>query len=335
MNIEDLLGTLGGDQLQRVLQIVSQVDDNWDGLMQAVDFITDHGEDLIDLLGRLPDILDRAGEALGTAAEAAVDASSFLTAGDGLDADDIAGSAGKAMAVCQEHLSSVAKLLERVGDELGGIKVPAFDIERSEVMGLSVVSGIDVKTNRVAAGAARDVQASASQLAEVADALAAAGDGLGRLQSNLGAAGSRINALASDVEASGLALTELSGSSTTSRRQPKRKAKKPAARKPSAKKRTATKKKAPAKKTTARKTTARKTATKKVKSTNRTAAKKTTKKTTAKRTTAKRTTAKRAATKPTTTPRTATKKKTTTKKTTSRKGKNVKLGKGVLRSRGS
>ncbi len=334
MDIEDLLGSLGGDQVQRVLQVVRQVDDNWDGLMQAVDFIAEHGEGLIDLLGRLPDILDRAGEALGTAAEAAIEASSFLTAGDGLDADDIAGSAGMAMAVCQEHLSAVAGLLDRVGNELAGINVPAFDIERSEVMGLSVVSGIDVTSNRVAAGAARDVKAGARQLSEVAEALAAAGDGLGRLQSNLGAAGTRINSLAADVEASGLALTELSGGGAKKRTSRTRKAK---AQKPSSSK---TKKRSAPQRTTAkakRTKTAKKASTKK-KSTNKkkVAAKSSSKKrsTPKKQTPSKSTrTGKKAKSTRTTKNTRAAKNTRSKRRPATKKGQKVKLGQGVLRPR--
>ena len=343
MNIEDLLGSVGGDQMQRVLQIVRQVDDNWDGLMQAVDFITDHGDDLIDLLGRLPDILERAGEALGTAAEAAVEASSFLTAGDGLDADDIAGSAARAMAVCQEHLSSVAGLLDRVGEELGGIKVPTIDVERNELMGLSVVSGIDIGSNQVAGGAARDVKASARQLKDVADALATAGDGLGRLQSNLSAAGDRINALAGDVEASGNALAELSGGpsrrstkkrNSTKRNSTKRKA--TSKKKPAAKRKPATRK-APAKK---RSTTKRSTAKRKPTAKRKTTAKRSTatRKPAARKAPARKAapTKKRApAKKRATTPKraTTTKRAPATKRTTARRGQPPKLGQGVLKPR--
>ncbi len=275
MGLEDLLGGFGDDTFDRIKDVVQLVDGNRDELLGAVGFISNHGEDLlevvefvrehgdslIDLVGRLPELMAQAGEALSSASEAAVSASGFLTAGDGTDIHDVASSAGAAIDVCRRHLGSVAGLLAKVGEELGDIRIPTIDVERSELMGLSVVSGLDVGSKPIAAGTASDVTSGAQQLTDVVAALGDAGEGLDRLHTNLSAAGERIAALAGDIDRSGAALTALSGASPAKKRPAKKRPaakKKPAKKRPAAKKKPVAKKRPAAKKKPARKKPARK-----------------------------------------------------------------------------
>jgi len=219
----------------------------------------------------LPDILERAGDALGTAAGAASEASGFLHAGDGLDVTDVASAVASAIDTVQQHLSSVAPLLERIGNEIAEIKIPTFDIERSEVMGLSVVSGIDIGSKELASGTADKLGESAANLTAISAALGDAGVGLTRLQGNLFAAGERIQSLAGDVEVSGLALAELSAGDVA---KPKPKSKKAAPKKAGARKKAVTKKKPVSKKATAKPVAKKKPAAKKRATTKPSAAKK-------------------------------------------------------------
>ncbi len=346
MGIDDLLSGFGDDTFDRIKDVVELVDGNRDELLGAVGFISNHGDDLlevvefvrehgdslIDLVRRLPELMERAGQALSSASEAAVSASGFLTAGDGTDIHDVASSAAGAIDACREHLGSVAGLLERIGEELADIKVPTIDFDRSEVMGLSVVTGLDVGSKAVAAGTAGDVARGAAQLADVVEALGDAGEGLQRLHSNLSSAGDKIASLAGDMDRSGVALMAFADGGSAGRVPRKKPTKKTAkkstrtAARTKPKKKTATKRKPAAKKpATKKKPAGKKPATKTRASAKRPA---TTKKSTTKRTSTKRpATTKKPATKRATTKKPATKRPATKRTTAKRTGP----GGGVLK----
>lgn len=314
MDLDDVLGSLGGGgQVGQIKEVVDLVLNNKDSLLDAVAFVRDHGDDLIDLMQRLPDILERAGSALATAGDAAMQASQFLVAGDGVDADDVASAAATAIEVCTEHLGTVASLLGRVAGQLDDIRVPTLGVDRTEMMGINVVSGLDVGSKAVARGPADSIKNTSDQMQAVVGALADAGAGLAQLQANLGAAGEKIQSVAGEIERSGSALVELSPGEK----------KQPVARKGTAKKRPTTKK-SPARKTTAKK----KAPVKKAASSKRSTSKKaparraTTKKATVKKATVKKAPVKKASVKKSGARRTATKPSPT-------KG----LGSGVLKRR--
>ncbi len=303
MGIDDLLSGFGDDTVDRIKDVVELVDGNRDELLGAVGFISNHGDDLlevvefvrehgdslIDLVRRLPELMERAGQALSSASEAAVSASGFLTAGDGTDIHDVASSAAGAIDACREHLGSVAGLLERIGEELADIKVPTIDFDRSEVMGLSVVTGLDVGSKAVAAGTAGDVARGAAQLADVVEALGDAGEGLQRLHSNLSSAGDKIASLAGDMDRSGVALMAFADGGSAGRvprKKPTKKSTKKTAKKST---RTAARAKPKKKPATKRTSTKRPTTTKKPATKRATTKKPATKRPATKRTTAKRT----------------------------------------------
>ncbi len=228
MDITDLISALGGDKsLDQVMETVDLVLKNKTSLLKAIDFIQEHGDELLDLMARLPDILGRAGAAL---------------------AEDLTRNAARAIEECHDHLASVGRLVARIAQEVGDLAIPSFAVEQREIMGLSVVSGIDIKSRPLAAGPAADLASSAQTLAEVAAALSKVSSGLGTLGGGLAATGARLGQVGGDMHRSGVTLAELGGATVarrptpTTRPAPRRPTatkpptNKPAAKKPAAKK---------------------------------------------------------------------------------------------------
>ena len=244
-------------------------------------FIKDHGDDLVDMLERVPEILGKAGIGLSAAGSSAVKASGFLTGDDGgVDVRELAETAASALNRCHDQLKGATDLLARLGDQIDDIKIPTLSTSHTEIMGFSVVTGIDLGESSIAGDAAGSLRSGADRLVDVAEDLQTVAEKLLGLGGAIGDAGADLRVVGGDLETSGTALVAMTGP-----------AKKTTARKRTSKKRAA--RKTPAKKTTARKTSARKSKARKTPAkkaaTRKTAAKKTPpRKSPAKKSTAKK-----------------------------------------------
>lgn len=307
MVFESVTDRLGGKQAKRVLdlvddlwdsrkKIVEMVDFVWDNrsaISGVVDFMQENQERIADLVGRLPELVGTAGVGLEAAGSGAQRASLLLTGDDENSPRELSATAASALERCQEQLTDIAGLLGELGDSLDRVRIPTISADRTEVMGFSLISGVDIgerplldmASKRVSDGADGLVEV-ATNLADVAGRfrrlgvhLADVGVDLGDAGEQLAGSGGTLRSFLGDMPA---AAKPRSSKRTATKKNPTRKKKAPATKR--ATKKTATKQR-PTKKSTAKQPATNKTAAKKRAPAKKAAAKKTAakKKSTAKR----------------------------------------------------
>ena len=120
--IQGFAGLDLGDVTEAVGAVIGSSDD----VAAAVRFVTEYGDDVIDLIKRLPDLLASTASALTEAADDVAGAANFLTGapgkGDGVRA--VADLAGDALDVCREELGSAQKLLSTVARQFDKLPIP-------------------------------------------------------------------------------------------------------------------------------------------------------------------------------------------------------------------
>ncbi len=78
------------DQRDQLTEVVRLVSTNKDQLTRLIVFMRDHGDDLVEMVGRLPELLGHAGSGIEAAGAAAQTASRFLSgADDSMGADSV------------------------------------------------------------------------------------------------------------------------------------------------------------------------------------------------------------------------------------------------------
>lgn len=260
------------DQRDELLAVVRFVKDHGDDVLGVVDFVRDHGEDLIDFVKRLPDFLGDVGDGMQAAGSTATRAANFL-GGDGDDANeggvmDLANFAAEAFEAVQGELEVAVKLLGRLGEELTDLAIPSIEAEYTEVVGLRVISGLDIGRSHPAAGAAKEIVDGGERLGAIAGQVSEAASKVRELGVRIGDMGSELGGAGEELSSSGLKLASFESAKPTGAKAipRKRSAKKTATRKrPSARKKAATKKKAATRKRPAADKKVTKKVTKKVK----------------------------------------------------------------------
>ncbi len=105
--------------LDDVKSAVGAVVGSTDDVAGAVRFVAEHGDDIVDFIQRLPELLSSTASALTEAADDVAGAAAFLTGspgkGDGVKA--VADVAGEALDTCRTELASAQKLLASVSKQ--------------------------------------------------------------------------------------------------------------------------------------------------------------------------------------------------------------------------
>jgi len=108
----------------KVQDVVSAVWDHKDDVGAAVTFVRDHGDELMALAGRLPELFAAASTALSQAAGDTRTAAQFLT-GRGGDASGgvkaLSALAGDALDTCRHELTSAKDMLDGLASDLAGL----------------------------------------------------------------------------------------------------------------------------------------------------------------------------------------------------------------------
>ena len=213
MGLDSVVDRLGGQQMKRVIdlvddlwdsrkKIVEMVDFVWDHRAQisgVIDFVQDNQERITDVVGRLPELVGQAGTGLQAAGSGAARASALLS-GDGEQSPrQLSQTAAEALERCQEQLRDIAGLLADLGDSLDRVRIPTITADRTELMGFSLISGIDigerplldVASKRVSEGSVGLVQV-AENLGEVAGRFRRLGAHLVDVGIDLGDAGGQL-----------------------------------------------------------------------------------------------------------------------------------------------
>lgn len=123
---ENQIQGFAGLDLDDVKSAVGAVVGSSDDVAGAVRFVAEHGDEIIDFLQRLPELLASTSSALGEAADDVAAAAAFLTGspgkGDGVKA--VAEVAGDALDTCRSELASAQKLLAAVSKQFDKLPIP-------------------------------------------------------------------------------------------------------------------------------------------------------------------------------------------------------------------
>lgn len=180
-------------------------------LMDAVNFVWNHREQISDLIERLPTLLNETGNNIEAAGASAVKASAFLTGKGTKDGGvkHMAAVAAEALDDGQRELGEVAEMLGRIGEELDRINIPNISPKFTNVAGFNVMSGLDIGhnalfddvTDRMKGGSDRltamskNLQTVSVQLREMGDLLQGMGGDLDRVGGQLQNSGKTLKSL--------------------------------------------------------------------------------------------------------------------------------------------
>lgn len=199
----------------RVKDVVSAVWDHKDDVASAVEFVRDHGDDLVRLAGKLPELLASVSEFLTGAADDARSAAGFLTGDGGSHGSDggsdggvkaLAALAGQALEACRTELAAARHLLETLGDDLAAVPVPSVRPTYSEVLGHKLVTGLDLGEGRLLEPASKRLREGAERFDGVGTELGKVADLLRRIGGAVDEAGRGLAATAAKLEDGGKAI---------------------------------------------------------------------------------------------------------------------------------
>ena len=128
-------------------KLLNRFDDfDMEKLMAVVNLVWNNREKLMDLIERLPEMLENTGTNIESAGDSAVKASLFLM-GDPTNQSASAGmmsvKAAGALDRCFKEIQAAAKVMESLGEELDAIRIPSVKPKYIELMGNRVIGGID------------------------------------------------------------------------------------------------------------------------------------------------------------------------------------------------
>ncbi len=173
-----LFGVTADDLKDLAGSVVGDAGDS--DVLKAVAFVRDHGDDVIDLVGRLPELLASTSSALTDAADDVSSAAAFLTGGrdSGPGVQRIAELAGDALETCRSELADAEGLLKDVAGMFDRVPMVGDDIR--DLME-SVAKRFDTVGDRLAEVAV--------QLRGLGGAVDSAGHGLSRTAAKLDSGG--------------------------------------------------------------------------------------------------------------------------------------------------
>lgn len=184
---EEIQG-FGGFDIAKMRDAVGSMAGAGDDVAKAVTFVRDHGDDVVHLLGRLPELLAEAASALTGASDDVSGAAAFLTGGDnaGPGVKLVAGLASDALDACRDELGTAKDLLAMVAGAFARLPIPDGGIGEH----LADTAGrFDTVGSRLAEVA--------EQVRNLGGALDQAGHGLASTADKLRAGGSALNRFSS------------------------------------------------------------------------------------------------------------------------------------------
>jgi hypothetical protein len=188
MSGQEIQGFGGFDlNLGKMKDAVSAAAGHTDDIGATVAFVRDHGDDLVNLVRKLPDLLASAADALSGASDDVGHAANFLTGApnSGPGVKTVAGLASDALDICRTELGDAKKLFDAVAHAFARLPIPD--------------GGIGERVG----DAAQRFETVGAKLAEVAEQLRHLGDAVDN-------AGHGLAATATKLKAGGSALTRLS-----------------------------------------------------------------------------------------------------------------------------
>jgi hypothetical protein len=128
-------------------KLLNRFDDfDMEKLVEVVNLVWNNREKIMDLIERLPEMLETTGDNIESAGESAVNASLFLMGDEKKDSPS-AGSmsvmAAGALERCYKEIQAASKVMESLGEELDAVRIPSVKPKYIELMGNRVIGGID------------------------------------------------------------------------------------------------------------------------------------------------------------------------------------------------
>lgn len=156
---------------QKILGATELLWDNWDDMMEVVEYVMDHRAQIGEFLSKVPEFLGKTGDLIQAAGVSATQASAFLTGDDkrkdSVSARDLADLAANALDNCQDELKSVAELMARIGKQFDNVKIPTLKPEYSKVMGFEVITGLELGESSFVDDAADQLRHGAERIEQI------------------------------------------------------------------------------------------------------------------------------------------------------------------------
>lgn len=181
-------------------------------VMEVVNLVWDNRERIMDLIERLPELLRETGDSIESAGASALNASAFLTGDhddDALSAKAMSELAASALERCYTQLQGVSNVMERVGEELDELRVPTLEPTYTEVLGMNVVSGVEMSELQLLDNVAHRLKGGSDSLEEIGKDLKNVADQLRHLGGALNEAGSDLNNVGVKLQQSGKTLRSM------------------------------------------------------------------------------------------------------------------------------
>jgi hypothetical protein len=211
----------------KIMGTVDNVWENWDDIMDTVDVVMRnreaflgviswarrHSARLVDLADSLPDLLHKTGDGIEAAGNSARQAGRFLAGSkedDATSASELMDMAATALERCRVELEKAAGLLSVLGDEIDDIRIPQLSPRFVEVMGMRVVSGVDVGESSLMDTAAKRLKGGADRLNQVGIDLESVAGKMRNLGGQLTEAGADLGRVGDQLTGSGDLLRSLS-----------------------------------------------------------------------------------------------------------------------------
>ena len=155
--------------------MLGKILDNFDDfdvekVMKVVNMVWENRERFMELIEKLPDMLNDTGNSIEAAGDSALAASSLLLGDKKTDtpsAGKISEMAADALERCQEEIANAAKIMEKFGVEIDDIRIPSFEPEYKEVMGFNVITGVDIGENKMIDNAADRLKNGSDRMEEI------------------------------------------------------------------------------------------------------------------------------------------------------------------------
>lgn len=201
---------IAGIDADRVKDVVSAVWDHKDEVAGAVRFVREHGDELVALAAKLPELLAKAAEGLAGAGADARAAAEFLTGEGGKGGvKALAELAGDALDACRTELAAARGLLDDLGRELDGVPIPSVRPTYSEVLGHKLITGLELADGKLLEEAGKRVKEGAARFDGVGEQLAAVAHQLREIGALVERAGHGLAGTAAKLESGGRSLATL------------------------------------------------------------------------------------------------------------------------------
>ena len=191
-------------------------------VIEVVNLVWNNRDKIMDLVERLPELLDETGNTIESAGESAMKASLFLTGGKGdtPSAGELSQLAATALERCHKEIQDVARVMDRFGQELDDIRIPSVQPKYTEVMGIDVISGIDFGESELFDNAANRLKNGSDRLNQVGTDLRNVAKHLRSLGGALTETGNDLNNVGVKLTQSGQTLRSLGNLQSESGRKP-------------------------------------------------------------------------------------------------------------------